>query len=85
MCVDMCKDEIPKIFLNIEYVIIFIKIVTAKIKYLLAFRNLVGALRVIPGGNQVDGLPPAPSFLQLIFLLREAFVIDPEVLEASKN
>ena len=26
------------------------------------FLNALGALRVIPGGNQVDGLPPASSF-----------------------
>ena len=25
--------------------------------------NVLGALRVIPGGNQVDGLPPASSVL----------------------
>ena len=25
--------------------------------------EFVGALRVFPGGNQVDGLPPASSFL----------------------
>ena len=30
--------------------------------FLFALRNLIGALRVIPGGNQVDGLPPASSF-----------------------
>ena len=80
MCVDMCKDEIPKIFLNIEYVIIFIKIETAKIKYLLAFRNLVGALRVIPGGNQVDGLPPAPNNY---YFLRKILQKKKENLEKS--
>ena len=30
---------------------------------------MLEALRVIPGGNQVDGLPPAPSFdIQKVFI-----------------
>ena len=52
-------------------------------------KKMYGALRVIPGGNQVDGLPPASSrvdseFLRTKVCFKIDFIIEREVLASSK-
>ena len=61
------------------FLLIFFLFVSGLDFFLLLFSSLLffllllcvlGALRVIPGGNQVDGLPPEPSDPKIVSLVK---------------